>query len=71
VPMVEFFVGSAPGVPLDEQVHSRRDLIWGPAMRAVPVNGRIAPAEGSGFGLELDDDWFEPWDASPRTTRRP
>ena len=71
VPMVEFFVGSAPGVPLDDQIHSRRDLIWGPAVRAVPVNGRIAPADGPGFGLELEDGWFEPWDASPRSSRTP
>lgn len=71
VPMVEFFVGTAPGVPLDEQVRTRRDLIWGPALRTVPVDGRIGPADGPGFGLELEDDWFEPWDASPRTTRRP
>jgi L-rhamnonate dehydratase len=70
VPMVEFFVASDPGVPLDEQVASRRDLVWGPAVRAVPKDGRIAPAEGPGFGLEMVDDWFEPYGATPRTTRR-
>jgi L-rhamnonate dehydratase len=71
VPMVEFFIGSDPGVALEEQIASRRDLIWGPALRAVPRDGRIAPADGPGFGLELDDDWFEPYDTSPRTVRRP
>jgi L-rhamnonate dehydratase len=48
-PMGEFFLGSAPGVPLAET-----RLFPGQAM---PENGRLVPSDGPGFGLgaTLDD----------------
>ncbi|MSU90853.1 L-rhamnonate dehydratase [Rhodobacteraceae bacterium 2CG4] len=44
----EYFVGGAPGVPLEET------RVF-PGM-PVPVNGRVAPSDAPGFGLGLNDD---------------
>lgn len=43
----EYFVGAAPGVPLAQT------RVF-PGM-PVPVDGRIAPSDAPGFGLDLDD----------------
>ncbi len=52
VPMGEFFVGSAPGIPLSEG--ERRT----PGM-AVPEDGYLVPNDAPGFGIELTLDDIE------------
>ena len=47
-PMGEYFVASAPGVPLDE-------VRLTPGMQ-VPRNGRVCPDAAPGFGLGLSLD---------------
>ncbi len=51
IPSGEFFVGSAPGVPLDECPTQRN-----PGRMAVPVDGMFAPLDDPGFGLGLTLD---------------
>ncbi len=52
-PWGEYFVGSAPGVPLEE-------LPSLPGTR-VPKNGRVTPNDAPGFGLELAEEWIKPF----------
>lgn len=51
-PMAEFWLGSAPGIPLEEV----------PAIpgMAVPQDGRVVPSDAPGFGMEIDEDWIVP-----------
>lgn len=53
VPIAEYWMPSAPGVPLEDV----------PPMRGFPTpkNGRIAPTDAPGFGLELTEKDFVPW----------
>ena len=53
-PMAEFWLGSDPGIPLDEV----RPI---PGM-AMPVDGYVTPPEAPGFGMEISEQWIEPWD---------
>jgi L-rhamnonate dehydratase len=53
IPWTEFFIGSAPGVPL-VAVNTTPGL-------ALPVNGRITPSTAPGFGLDIDVDRLEPF----------
>ena len=53
-PMAEFWLGSDPGIPLDEV----RPI---PGM-AMPVDGYVTPPETPGFGMEISEQWIEPWD---------
>ena len=55
-PMAEFWMGSAPGVPLEEVCPI-------PGM-AVPQDGDIIPSDAPGFGMEIDATWIQPWDYS-------
>ena len=52
-PWCEIFVGSPPGVPLEE---ARR--IPG---RALPEDGWLVPSDGPGFGLGIPEGWLEPY----------
>ena len=52
-PMAEFWLGSDPGVPLEEV----RPL---PGV-AVPVDGRVTPPDTPGFGMEIEATWIEPY----------
>ncbi|MBI2939195.1 MAG: L-rhamnonate dehydratase, partial [Chloroflexi bacterium] len=54
-PWAEFFVGSPPGVPLEETAD-----LWHPLQRAVPRDSSIAPAPGPGFGLAVEEEWLTP-----------
>ena len=54
--MAEFWLGSDPGVPLEEV----RVI---PGM-SVPVNGKVTPSDAPGFGMEIDEEWIEPWSGS-------
>ena len=53
VPWTEYFVGSAPGVPLAEAVR-----IPG---QAVAEGGWLVPSDAPGFGLEIPEKWIEPF----------
>ena len=53
MPWAEYFVGSAPGVPIEEL--SR--LPGTP----IPKNGRVTPNDAPGFGLEIPENWIEPF----------
>ncbi len=53
VPWLEYFVGSAPGVPLAEAVD-----IPG---QAVADGGWLVPGDGPGFGHEIPASWLEPF----------
>lgn len=52
-PYQEFWLGTAPGIPLEEVVPI-------PGM-AMPINGKIKPSDSPGFGMEIQDDWVRPW----------
>jgi L-rhamnonate dehydratase len=53
VPWLECFVGTPPGVPLEEG--------WGLPGQAVPVNGWLTPNDAPGFGLEIKEEWLAPF----------
>jgi L-alanine-DL-glutamate epimerase and related enzymes of enolase superfamily len=53
VPWIECFVGTPPGVPLEEG--------WPIPGLAKPVDGWIVPSDGPGFGLEIPESAFEPF----------
>ncbi len=52
-PWCEYFVGSAPGVPLEEI----------PRLPGLPFpeDGYLVPNEAPGFGLDIPADWLEPY----------
>ncbi len=51
IPWGEYFVGSPPGVPLEEAVTL-------PGM-SVPKNGYLVPNDAPGFGIEVKEEWIE------------
>jgi L-rhamnonate dehydratase len=53
VPWLECFVGTPPGVPMEEA--------WVLPGQAAPKDGFLTPSDAPGFGLEIPDDWFEPF----------
>ena len=55
VPWCEYFVGTPPGVPLDEG--------WALPGMALPKDGWITPRDAPGFGLEIPREWLTPFDA--------
>ena len=52
-PWVEYFVGTPPGVPLEETKPFEGET--------VPKESYIAPNEGPGFGLEVKQEWITPY----------
>ncbi|MFN8504774.1 MAG: hypothetical protein U0177_22935, partial [Kouleothrix sp.] len=52
-PWCEFFVGSDPGVPLEDG--------WRLPGQAVPKNGWLTPSDAPGFGLEIKAEWLTPF----------
>ena len=54
IPMPEFWMGSDPGVPLEEVCPI-------PGM-PMPKDGHITPSDAPGFGMEIKDEWVVPWD---------
>ena len=48
--MAEFWLGSDPGVPLEEAGRL-------PGV-AVPKDGRLVPSDAPGFGLEIPQEWI-------------
>ena len=55
MPWIEFFVGTAPGVPLDEINH-----IPGTMM---PVDSLVPVGHGPGFGMDIPQEWLTPFGA--------
>ena len=53
VQWLECFVSTAPGVPLEEA--------WTLPGQAAPRDGWLIPNNAPGLGLEIPDDWFEPF----------
>ena len=54
-PWVEYFLGSAPGVPMEESKSIEGE--------SIPEASYIAPNDGPGFGLEIEEEWIVPfWD---------
>lgn len=63
-PWGEYYIGSDPGVPLEEEgevsIYSGRT-----AGTRVPVNGWLdTPPEGDGFGLAIEEGWLKPFSFS-------
>ena len=54
-PMAEFWLGTDPGVPLEEGVR-----IPGTPL---PVNGQITPSSAPGFGMEFEPSDISEWEA--------
>ena len=52
-PMAEYWMGSDPGVPLEEVCPI-------PGM-SMPRNGYVTPTDAPGFGMEIVEEWIEPW----------
>jgi L-rhamnonate dehydratase len=53
VPWCEYFIGSAPGVPLEE--------LWRLPGLPLPKDGWLTPGDAPGFGLEIPEAWFVPF----------
>ena len=53
-PMAEFWMGSDPGIPLEEVCPI-------PGM-PMPKDGYVIPSDTPGFGMEIQEAWIEPWD---------
>lgn len=53
-PMAEFWMGSDPGVPLEEVCPI-------PGM-PMPKDGYVVPSDAPGFGMEIMDEWVVAWD---------
>jgi len=53
VPWAECFIGSPPGVPLEE-------VDWTPGT-VPPRDGWVTANDGPGFGIDMPPEWFEPF----------
>ena len=63
MPLVEWFMGTPPGVPLEATIGPDAQAFnyrW-PAGRSVPKDGFAAPVEGAGFGLGIEEAWLAPY----------
>ena len=56
-PMAEYWMGSDPGVPLEEV----RPI---PGM-PMPAGGYVTASDAPGFGMEIDEAWIRPYGAGP------
>ncbi|HAA76309.1 TPA: hypothetical protein DCE37_14430 [Candidatus Latescibacteria bacterium] len=54
-PWIECFVGSSPGIPLEEAF---------PPWQAVPEDGYLVPKEAPGFGIDVPESAITPFDYS-------
>lgn len=60
-PMAEYWLGTDPGIPLEEV----RPI---PGL-AMPEDGYLVPSDAPGFGMDIKEEWIEPWDHSPAAHR--
>ena len=51
--VLEFFISTPPGVPLEES--------WGLPGQAIPKDGWLVPKGASGFGLEVMEKELAPY----------
>ena len=49
-PWVEYFLPSAPGVPLEESKSIKGE--------SIPEDSYVTPNDGPGFGLEIEEEWL-------------
>ena len=61
VPIAEFWLGTDPGVPLEEVAQF-------PGV-PVPEGGYVTPSDAPGFGFEIREEWIAPWDHAAVTKR--
>lgn len=52
-PMAEYWLGSDPGVPLEE--------VGSIPGTSIPKDGFVIPSDAPGFGMEIDEKWIENW----------
>jgi L-rhamnonate dehydratase len=52
-PWAECFIGTPPGVPLEEG--------WRLPGQAIPLDGYLTPSDAPGFGLEIPAEWLIPF----------
>jgi L-rhamnonate dehydratase len=52
-PWCEFFVGTDPGVPLEQG--------WRYPGQPLPQDGWLSPNDAPGFGLEIQEEWIAPY----------
>ena len=52
-PLSEYFVGSSPGVPLEE--------LPGIPGVVIPRDGFVTPSNAPGFGMEIKEEWLKPF----------
>jgi L-rhamnonate dehydratase len=53
IPWLECFVGTAPGIPLEES--------WGLPGQTIPRDGWLVPSDAPGFGLEVRAEDIMPY----------
>jgi L-rhamnonate dehydratase len=53
VPWLECYVGTPPGVPLEEAARLPG--------QAIPKDGWLIPSDAPGFGLEIPEEWLSPF----------
>ena len=53
IPLLECYVGSPVGIPLQEG--------WGLPGQSIPVDGWLVPSDAPGFGLEVTEKMIEPY----------
>ncbi|MCH7906040.1 MAG: hypothetical protein IIC29_10365 [Chloroflexi bacterium] len=53
-PIAEYWMGTDPGIPLDEVCPI-------PGM-PMPKDGYVTPSDAPGFGMEIKEEWINPWD---------
>ena len=64
-PLIEFYMKSPPGVPLEEchfgsPSESGRDCYRTTPGTPMPVDGKIGLPPGPGFGLQVPEEWLKP-----------
>ena len=73
-PLIEFYQGTYPGVPLEQcyigsPVESGRLCYRTTPGTPMPVEGRLGLPPGPGFGIQIPEDWLVPYDpAAPDVT---
>jgi hypothetical protein len=74
-PLIEFYQGTLPGVPLEEcylgaPTESGRTCYRTTPGTPMPVDGKMGLPPGPGFGLQVPEDWLVPYDGKNVETGR-
>jgi L-rhamnonate dehydratase len=75
-PLIEFYQGTRPGVPLEEcylgaPTESGRLCYRSTPGTPMPVNGKLGLPPGPGFGLQIPKAWLVPYDPEIMDLSRP